>query len=161
MARRRRAGDLRRRAVKRAFAALVAVLCLAAASDPSERLPDPEQEARARELFQEVRCLVCQNESIDDSEAELAADLRKLVRQQVAAGRTDAQVRDHLVQRYGQFVLLKPSGDAANLPLWLAPFALVLVGGGGLYALWRRRRPEEALSEDEQARLAGLSGPET
>jgi cytochrome c-type biogenesis protein CcmH len=145
----------------RVLATLAGVLCLAAASDPAERLPDPAQEARAREIFQEVRCVVCQNESIDDSEAELAADLRRLVREQVAAGRTETQVRNHLVQRYGQFVLLKPSDDAANLPLWLAPFALVLVGGGGLYALWRRRRPEEPLSEEERSRLARLSEPET
>ena len=151
-----------RRRTSSALAALAAVFCLAAASDPAERLADPVQEARARAIFQEVRCLVCQNESIDDSEAELASDLRRLVREQVVAGRSDAQVREHLVARYGQFVLLKPSGDAANLPLWLAPFALVLIGGGGLYALWRRRRPEEAaLSVEERARLDKLSRPET
>lgn len=109
-----------------------------------------------------MRCLVCQNESIDDSEAELAGDLRRLVREQVAAGRSDADVRGYLVQRYGQFVLLKPSGDAANLPLWIAPFGLVLIGGAGLVMLLRRRRIEaSALTEDEEARLAKLSKPET
>ena len=85
--------------MRRLAAILGAVLCIAAASDPAERLPDPAQEARARELFREVRCLVCQNESIDDSNAELAADLRRLVREEVKAGKTDAEVRKHLTDR--------------------------------------------------------------
>ena len=85
-----------------------AVLCMAAASDPAERLSDPVKEAHSRQLFEQFRCVVCQNESIDDSEAPLAHDLRLIIRQQVAQGRTDAQIRTFLVERYGEFILLKP-----------------------------------------------------
>jgi len=136
--------------------ALFAVLCIAAASDPAERLPDPSQEARARTIFREVRCLVCQNESIDDSEAQLAGDLRKIIRQQVAAGRSDAQVRQFLVARYGEFVLLKPPFSAGNLALWVGPFVVVIVGGLLLLVLLRRRAAPEALSDDEEAKLSAL-----
>lgn len=142
--------------MKRLLLAIAAVLCIAAASDPAERLPDPAQEARARELFREVRCLVCQNESIDDSEAQLAGDLRKIVRQQVAAGRSDAQIREFLVARYGEFVLLKPPFSMGNLMLWVGPFGVVLVGGLLLLALLRRRSATEALSAEEEARLTAL-----
>ena len=93
----------------RALAAMLAgVLCLAAAADPADRLADPAKEARARAIFADVRCLVCQNESIDDSEAELAGDLRKLVREQVQAGRSDAEIKHFLTDRYGEFVLMTP-----------------------------------------------------
>lgn len=150
--------------MRRALAILGAILCLAAASDPAERLADPAQEARARALFREVRCLVCQNESIDDSQAELAADLRKLVRDEIKAGKSDAQVRSYLVSRYGEFVLLKPSISWGNAALWGAPFAVVLLGGT-LLALSLRRRgtaPEEAeLSPEEAARLAALADADT
>lgn len=134
-----------------------ALFCMAAASDPADRLPDPASEARARALFQEVRCLVCQNESIDDSDAELAADLRKVVREKIAGGMSDAQVRSFLVDRYGEFVLLKPRFSAANLILWLAPLAVILLGLGLLFARTRQARPAEALSPEEEARLAELS----
>jgi cytochrome c-type biogenesis protein CcmH len=140
----------------RVWAALFAALSLAAASDPAERLPDPAQEARARQLFQQIRCLVCQNESIDDSEADLAHDLRQVVREQVKAGRSDAEIRDFLVARYGQFVLLKPPFDAGNLALWLGPFAIALLGGGLLLARLRKPAPAEPLSEEEEQRLADL-----
>ena len=113
--------------MRRFLAIIGAVFCLAAASDPAERLADPAQEARARDLFQEVRCLVCQNESIDDSNAELAADLRRLVREEVSAGRTDAQIRRYLVDRYGEFVLLKPAFSWGNGALWAAPFLVVVL----------------------------------
>ncbi len=140
--------------------AVAAVACMAAASDPSERLPDPAQEARARDLFKEVRCLVCQNESIDDSEAALAHDLRLLVRDQVKQGRSDAEIRAFLTQRYGEFVLLKPPFSAGNAVLWLTPLAVLLAGGGLMIALLRRRRSPEAapetLSAEEEARLKGL-----
>lgn len=142
--------------MKRLAAILGALLCLAAASDPSERLKDPAQEARARHLFREVRCLVCQNESIDDSEAEFAQDLRRIVRQQVAAGRTDDEVEAFLLARYGEFILLRPSFDAANLLLWFGPLAVVIAGGAFLALRVRRRPADEALTGEEEARLASF-----
>ena len=142
--------------MRRLLAVVAAVLCMAAASDPAERLPDPAQEARAREIFREVRCLVCQNESIDDSEAELAGDLRAIVRQQVAAGRSDDEIRDFLVARYGEFVLLKPPFSAGNAVLWVAPFFVVLAGALLLLGLLRRKAGPEGLSAAEQARLDAL-----
>ena len=140
--------------------ALVALLCIAAA--PAGALRDPAQEAHAHVLFRQVRCLVCQNESIDDSEAPLAADLRRLVRQQVAAGRSDAAIRAFLVKRYGEFVLLKPAFSAANALLWLTPFVIVL-GGGAAIVLRRRGQGlapgEPPLNPAEEARLAALAPP--
>ena len=144
---------------------LLAVALLAAPSvhavQPDEIMSDPAREARARDLSRELRCMVCQNESIDDSDAPLARDLRLLVRERIAAGDSDHQVMDFLVARYGQFVLLKPRFERETLLLWLLP-PLVLVGGG--LALWlqaRRRgqRKTEAaagLTADEEARLAAL-----
>lgn len=142
------------------LAAIAAVFCMAAASDPAERLPDPAQEARAREIFRDVRCLVCQNESIDDSEAELAQDLRKLVREQVSAGRSDAQIKAYLTERYGEFVLLTPSFSAGNLALWIGPFIVVLLGAGLLFLRLRNRSPEAELSQEESERLRRLSDGE-
>ena len=147
--------------MKRLLIALAAVACMAAASDPTERLPDPAQEARARDLFAQIRCVVCQNESIDDSEAELAQDLRRVVREEVAAGRTDEQILDDMVDRYGEFVLLKPTFSPANALLWGLPLALLLGAGGWL--LWRARRAPVAeiadagLTPEEEARLAALT----
>src|SRR3981189_2160002 len=115
----------------------------ACAVQPDEISPDPAREARARDLSRELRCMVCQNQSIDDSEAPLARDLRLLVRERIAAGDSDGQVIDFLVARYGEFVLLKPRLKSHTLLLWLLPpFALV---GGGL-ALWmhNRRRTKSA-----------------
>jgi cytochrome c-type biogenesis protein CcmH len=135
------------------------------AVQPDEIMSDPGQESRARELSRELRCMVCQNQSIDDSEAPLARDLRLLVRERIAAGDSDAQVMDFLVARYGEFVLLKPRLKSHTLLLWLLPpFALA---GGGL-ALWlhvRRRTkspPEESfkLTADEEARLQRLTAAE-
>jgi cytochrome c-type biogenesis protein CcmH len=146
--------------VKRLLAIAAAVLCLAAASDPAERLADPAQEARARSIFQEVRCLVCQNESIDDSDAELAADLRRLVREQVKAGRTDDQVRGYLTDRYGEFVLLKPAFSWGNAALWTAPFLVVGLGFLLLLRSFRNRASDGELSQEEAARLARLSDGE-
>jgi cytochrome c-type biogenesis protein CcmH len=140
------------------LAVLAALSCLAAtASDPAERLPDPAQEARARELFRTLRCVVCQNESIDESNADIAGDLRRIVRREIAAGGTDDQVRAFMVQRYGEFILLKPPFNSGNAVLWLTP--LLVLGLGGAYLLWQGRRPrtpEDALSEEEEARLAAL-----
>lgn len=142
----------------RALAAIAAaVLCMGAASDPGERLRDPAQEARARHLFEQFRCLVCQNESIDDSQAELAHDLRQIVRQQVAQGRSDAQIKAFLVDRYGEFILLKPRFSAGNSVLWLAPFLIVIVGGAFFVAQARKpSRIEAALTPQEEARLKAL-----
>jgi cytochrome c-type biogenesis protein CcmH len=144
------------------LAALAGALCLAAASDPSERLADPGQEARARTLFQQVRCVVCQNESIDDSEADLAHDLRQVVRAQVRQGRSDAEIKRFLVDRYGQFILLRPSFSLGNGLLWLAPLALLLGAGGFLMVRARSTAPATApLSAAEEAELAALTGAET
>lgn len=142
---------------------LAALVCMAAASDPGERLADPAQEGRARDLFREIRCLVCQNESIDDSQAELAHDLREIVRGQVAQGRSDAQIRAFLVERYGEFVLLRPPFSAGNAILWLTPVLALLAGGGLMIVLLRRRAapagedpPLDSLSPEEEARLQVL-----
>jgi cytochrome c-type biogenesis protein CcmH len=139
---------------------LAAALCMgAAASDPSERLANPVQEAHARSLFRQIRCLVCQNESIDESEAPLADDLRKLVRQQIVEGRRDDQIRQFLVQRFGAFVLLKPPFDLGDAPLWLTPFAIVGVGVAAI--AWRSARPpaplEPPLNTAERVRLEALT----
>jgi cytochrome c-type biogenesis protein CcmH len=146
----------------RAFlAALAGVLCMAAASDPAERLADPREEARARHLFQDVRCLVCQNESIDDSEADLARDLRGIVREQIKAGKSDAEIKRFLTDRYGEFVLLTPSFAPGNLALWGGPFLVVLLGGVLLFVRLRNRTPDTELSLDEARRLKRLSDNET
>lgn len=143
--------------MRKLLAILAAVFCLAAASDPSERLADPAQEARARAIFAEVRCLVCQNESIDDSQAELASDLRRLVRDQIKAGKSDSQVKAYLTDRYGEFVLLKPSFSWGNAALWGAPFLVVGLGVWLLARNLRTPRPSAELSEEEAARLADLA----
>jgi cytochrome c-type biogenesis protein CcmH len=127
------------------------------AVEPSERLADPALEARARALSQELRCLVCQNQSIDESNADLAHDLRVRLRQRLLAGDTDQQVLDFLSARYGTFVLLDPPFEPVTYVLWLTPPLLVLAAGGGLMLRSRRRRPDPAspaLTEDERARAA-------
>jgi len=139
------------------LAGLAGVLCIAAASDPAERLPDPAQEAHARAIFKDIRCLVCQNESIDDSEAELARDLRRTVREQVTAGRSDAEIKRYLTDRYGQFVLMRPSFDAGNLMLWLGPFLVVALGVVLLLGRLRNRQPDAELSTAEAERVERLS----
>jgi len=144
---------------------LVAVVMIgspaAFAVQPDEIMADPAKEARARDLSRELRCMVCQNQSIDDSEAPLARDLRLLVRERIASGDSDAQVIDFLVARYGEFVLLKPRVNQHTLVLWLLP-PLALLGGG--LALWfygRRRKsagdpPLLRLTEEEEARIERL-----
>ena len=132
-----------------AFVAAVLMASPAAfAVQPDEIMGDPAKEARARDLSRELRCMVCQNQSIDDSEAPLARDLRLLVRERIAAGDSDAQVIDFLVARYGEFVLLKPRLTPHTLLLWLLP-PLALAGGG--LALWAhsRRRSKSAATEDQ------------
>jgi cytochrome c-type biogenesis protein CcmH len=136
------------------FALAVMLSPAAYAVQPDEIMADPVKEARARDLSRELRCMVCQNQSIDDSEAPLARDLRLLVRERIAAGDSDSQVIDFLVARYGEFVLLKPRFERQTWLLWLlTPLALA---GGGL-ALWMhgRRRPKSAPGEDgSEARLS-------
>ena len=139
------------------LAALGGALCLGAASDPAERLPDPAQEARAREIFRDVRCLVCQNESIDDSEAPLAYDLRQIVREQVKAGKDESEIKAFLIDRYGEFVLLRPSFSAGNLALWIGPFVVVLAGLVLLLSRLRNRTPDLELSAAEAERLKRLA----
>ena len=130
---------------------------------PDEMLKDPALEARARHLSEELRCMVRQNQSIDDSEAPLAHDLRVLVRQRLEAGDSDRQVLDYLVSRYGDFVLLKPPFKLETLLLWGLPPLALLVGLAGIVVMARRRttlveRPEP-LSSEEQAKVATLVGP--
>jgi cytochrome c-type biogenesis protein CcmH len=132
----------------------------AAAVLPDEMLADPALETRAREISKELRCVVCQNQSIDDSDAPLARDLRIVVREQLTQGKSDAEAMDYIVQRYGHFVLLKPPVEPATWALWLGPFA-VLLGGGAALLVWSRRRstPADAppLTEAELAEMATLS----
>jgi cytochrome c-type biogenesis protein CcmH len=138
-------------------AALAGIVCIAAAADPADRLQDPAQEARARAIFADVRCLVCQNESIDDSEAELAGDLRRVVREQVRQGKSDAAIKRFLTDRYGEFVLLTPAFSWGNLALWGGPVMVMVLGGGLLLTRLRNRSGDEELSPDETERLRGLS----
>jgi cytochrome c-type biogenesis protein CcmH len=130
------------------------------AVEPSEMLSDPALEARARALSQSLRCLVCQNESIDDSGAPLAHDIRVLVRERLKAGDTDKQVIDYLVARYGEFVLLKPRLSWRTAALWGLPPTMLLLGIGALFLLARRRAfhsdPTPQLTAAEEARLEEL-----
>ena len=133
------------------------------AVEPSEMLADPKLETRARALSGEFRCLVCQNESIDESNADLAHDLRVLIRQQIKEGQSDAQIRSFLVARYGQFVLLKPRFEPETILLWLGPFIVLAAGFAAIIAAARRRRaaPEVALSDEEREKLGRLTGEAT
>lgn len=144
------------------LALLLVLLAPAGASavQPDEVLDDPVLEGRARELSQLVRCLVCQNESIDTSNADLARELRLLVRERLVAGDSDREVLDYLVARYGDFVLLRPRFTPANYLLWFGPAALLLVGLGAVALYFRRRRPpaQGGLDAEEKARLARLIG---
>jgi cytochrome c-type biogenesis protein CcmH len=145
-----------------AAALLLALLAPAAwAVEPSERLADPALEARARAISQELRCMVCQNESIDESNAPLAHDLRLLVRKRLVAGDTDQQVLNYIVARYGVFVLLDPPFEPLTWLLWLGPPILVVGAGVVLLIRARGRRPEPTpapLSDEENARAAALLG---
>lgn len=145
------------------FAAALALLALAPAAralEPSEQLADPGLEARAEAIGRELRCLVCQNESIEESGASLAHDLRVLIRQRLASGDSDKQVIDYLVARYGIFVLLDPPFRPVTYLLWLGPPGLLLAVALVLWrrALRRRAAPPPGLSPEEQARAAELLG---
>jgi cytochrome c-type biogenesis protein CcmH len=137
----------------------------AAALAPEEQLADPALETRARALSKELRCLVCQNESIDDSNADLARDLRTIVRQRLVAGDSNAAVKQYLVARYGDFVLLDPPVEAKTYALWFGPALVLALGALGVVVFLRRRSgatpsAPPPLSADEQRRLAQLLDPE-
>lgn len=124
---------------------------------PERPLPDAAQEARAKALFAEVRCVVCQHETIADSPAAVAADLRQLVRDEIAEGRTDAQIREDLVRRYGDFVLFKPPVREGTWLLWFGPGLLAVAALALLLLFARRRRPETAaLSAAEETELNNI-----
>lgn len=141
---------------------LVAVMALsltmlaspASAVTPSEMLDDPALERRARSISAELRCMVCQNQSIDDSDAELARDLRVLVRERITSGESDEEVMAYVVSRYGEFVLLRPRFNLRNALLWGSPLLLLLIGSG-VVLLYARRRPSTSvgLSAEEEERL--------
>lgn len=149
--------------MRRALLALTLALAplAAAAISPDEVLPDAGQEARARDITRELRCVVCQSESIDESNAEIARDLRLLVRERIVAGDSDDAVLAFVVDRYGEFVLFRPPMTAANAPLWLAGPVLLVFGAALVAAVMRRRarearRPPVSLNPDEQARIDAL-----
>jgi cytochrome c-type biogenesis protein CcmH len=141
---------------------LSATIAPALAVQPSEMLADPDLEARARNLSAELRCMVCQNQSIDDSDAPLAADIRILLRERISAGDSDQQVLDFLVARYGEFILLKPRFNAHTALLWITPFAVLVIGAGVAVLAWQRRRPvgPSPLSAAEEEALRRLTSGE-
>jgi len=151
------------------FALAVAVAALGGAAalavEPDEMLDDPALEARAREISREIRCLVCQNQSIDDSNADLARDLRIIVRERLLAGDSDGEVRQYLVDRYGDFVLLEPPVKPATYLLWFGPVAIFAAAALGVVLYLRRRQAPAAapapLSEAERRCLAALLDSQT
>ncbi len=149
--------------------ALLVVLSLGSAAravQPDEMLPDPRLEQRARALSQHLRCMVCQNQSIDDSDAPLAKDLRLLVRERLKAGESDPQIIDYMAARYGEFVLLKPHFSPHTIALWVTPAAVLLIGALGAFLALRRRRRLAAdadapsLTPAEEQKLAELAKAE-
>ena len=137
--------------------ALLAPAARVLAVQPDEMLPDPALETRARALSKELRCMVCQNQSIDDSDAPLARDLRLLVREHLRAGETDQQVLDFLIARYGEFVLLRPRFAPHTALLWLTPLGVLVIGALGIAMSARRQRSSEGnLTADEEGRLAEI-----
>jgi len=142
--------------------ALLAVSTPAVALGPDEMLDDPALEQRAREVSKGLRCLVCQNQSIDDSDAPLARDLRTLVRDRIESGDSNEQVLAFVVDRYGDFVLLRPPMNAYTIALWVGPTLVLLAGAFGIYATVRRRKiaadapTAPALTADEEAALAKI-----
>ncbi|MEQ7156182.1 cytochrome c-type biogenesis protein [Brevundimonas aurifodinae] len=144
--------------------ALLATPALAQApvAPPDRPLPQASQEARAQAIFEVVRCVVCQHESIADSPAGIAGDMRRLIREEIAGGATDQAIKDDLVRRYGDYVLFTPPVRTGTWLLWFGPALLVLAGGAALLAFMRRRSIEtEPLSPDEERRLADLLQTET
>ena len=150
------------------IAAILLAAAPAHAVRPDEMLPDPALEARARDIGQELRCLVCRNQSIDDSDADLAHDLRVLVRERLKKGDTNDQVIAYIRSRYGDFVLLRPPFEAGTVLLWIGPALILLLGAFGVMRFYRTRGRDPgvmanaaALSPDEQRRLKAVLGEET
>lgn len=143
------------------FLLVLLIAAPVAAQHLDDRLADPAQELRARELSRELRCLVCQNQSIEDSNAPLARDLRRIVRERVVVGDSDQAILEYLVARYGEWVLLKPRFSLQNLLLWLGPALFLVIGAVVVFFLYRRQRavparPAAPLDAEEQKRLAAL-----
>ena len=154
--------------MRKLAASLILLFSLAVpalAVQPSEVLDDPVLEQRARKLSAGLRCMVCQNQSIDDSDAELARDLRVLVRERLVAGATDEEVIDYVVSRYGEFVLLQPRVSARNAILWATPVVLLVIGGTFLFVRGRKRvakpAPAALTPEEEQKLREILGGDDT
>ena len=146
----------------RRLALLLALVAAPAfAVEPDEVLDDPALEARARDISSGLRCPVCRNESIDESNAGVSRDLRLMVRERLVAGDSDAEAVQAVVDRYGEYVLLKPDASGANLILWLAAPGLLILAGGVAFVSIRRRAsgPEDRLTEDEEARLRDILKP--
>ncbi len=142
-----------------ALSLAVSVAAPALAVTPDEIMADPALEARARAISEQLRCLVCQNQSIDDSDADLAGDLRRLVRERLLAGDSDDQVIAYLVSRYGEFVLLKPRLSARNALLWATPAIVLAIGGAFIVVAARRRRTAASpLTAEERAELDKVIG---
>lgn len=147
--------------MRRALAVLAILwLGIAPALAQEAQLSDPKLEQRARDLSREIRCVVCQSQSVADSDADIARELRVLIREQIAAGKSNREIRDYLVARYGDFVLFDPPFKASTYVLWIGPFAVLVFAGLGVAVFFRRRaqdsaRPRE-LNPDEQSRVARL-----
>ena len=141
-----------------AAAILLGAMPAALAVEPGEMLANPALEARAEAIGKQLRCLVCQNESIEDSGADLAHDLRVLIRERLTAGDSDAQVVKYVTDRYGAFVLLKPPVEPATYLLWFSPFAILILGAAGAWFYLRRRPapPDEPLDLDQRRQLERL-----
>ncbi|WP_284946227.1 cytochrome c-type biogenesis protein [Acidisoma cladoniae] len=142
----------------------VAASSAGAVSDPNELLSNPVQEARAETIGQTLRCLVCQNESIEDSNADLARDIRTIIRQQVVAGQTDHQIVAYMVHRYGSFILLKPPFNPLTAILWITPVLALALGLGIAFLAMRQRRRNPVqgpppLSDSERTRLETILNP--
>lgn len=150
---------MRRTLFSLALSIIMAIASFSAmAIQPDEMLKDEKLERRAREISAELRCLVCQNQSIDDSDASLAKDLRLLVRERLQQGESNTAVIDFIVGRYGEFVLLRPVFQWHTLALWLTPIVVLLLGAGGIYGMSKRRKKQGVipLSKEEQAELDAL-----
>ena len=151
--------------MRRALALLAMLwLAIAPALAQEAQLADPQLEQRARDLSKVIRCVVCQSQSVADSDADIAQELRVLIREQIAAGKSDQEIRDYMVARYGDFVLFDPPFKGSTYVLWLGPFAILVLAGIGVAIFFRRRAqdPARALSADEHSRVERLlhDGPE-